>query len=430
MSAKATRGLTFEDLSRSENLIQIQGAITRNEKRAQGSRHFTESQIGSLRSRLGEIRASRKASKVAPLKAAPPLPPLPSAPSSNESSSSARSKTRRALQKITNMGFSNVKARNALAKTGNIKAALEILMQPSSEEEVVAVSPMSSSASSSVASPVQSRAAKAFKEMIEAHRRVAKPFTPYMPVVISGGTGNGPCMYNSVFRALSYHPFADLTKEFKMPRTIRGFLNEYVFTKAWEKKYEYTYYAIKGTKEQKRAVGINSAMEELVKEEIQAYQPDFVKTYFKKGDTSLKGFIEMVKGVKMNPSGNSETWGSNEEFVALRESLKAMHNIVLLQYSPKGKLSEAEKHKIVWNLEQENGIDITGLELKSRGENKPQFARFFHEENTAALDCDGKPVHPCDIPARLQINVWYNGKNHYEALIPKGTKDEKILLTQ
>lgn len=419
MSAKATRGLTFEDLSRSENLIQIQGAITRNQKRAQGSRHFTEAQIGSLRSRLGEIRSSRKASKVAP----PKVAPLPSY-SSNESSSSARSnsKTRRALRQITNMGFSNVKARGALAKTGNVKAALEILMQPSSEEEVVSSAPK--------ASPIQSRAAKAFNEMIEAHRRVAKPFTPYMPVVISGGTGNGPCMYNSVFRALSYHPFADLTKEFKIPRTIRGFLNEYVFTPTWEKKYEYTYYAIKGTKEQKRAAGINSAMEELVKEEIQAYQPDFVKAYFKKGDTSLKGFIEMVKGVKMNPSGNSETWGSNEEFVALRESLKAKHNIVLLQYSPKGKLSDAEKHKIVWNLEQENGIDITGLELKSRGENKPQFARFFHEENTAALDCDGKPVHPCDIPARLQINVWYNGKNHYEALIPKGTKDERVILTQ
>ena len=340
------------------------------------------------------------------------LSPLPSAPSSNESSGSS-SKTRK-LRQITKMGFSNSKARAALnAAQGNYEKAIDIILSNKEKEE-------------KPASPAAN--AKTFKEMIEAYRRVAKPFTPYMPVKISGGTGNGPCMYNSVFRALSYHPFGDLTKKFKVPGKIRDFLNEYVFTEKWTKKYEYTYYAMKGTKEQKKAVGINSAMEALVIEEMEAYQPDFVKAYFKKADTSLQKFIEMVKRVKSNPDGNSETWGSNEEMDALKESLKTKHDIILFQYSPKGKLGDA--NNILYKLEEENGIDIRGLDLKPRGDKKPKFARFFYEENSAQLECDGKPVHPCDIPARLQINIWYNGINHYEGLIPESIDDKKVLLTK
>ena len=343
------------------------------------------------------------------------LSPLPSASSSNESSGSrsrsgSSSKTRK-LRQITNMGISNSKARAALnAAQGNVEKAIEFVFANKEES----------------ASPAAN--AKTFKQMIEIYRATAKPFTPYMPVKISGGTGNGPCMYNSVFRALSYHPFGDLTKKFKVPRKIRDFLDEYVFTEKWTKKYEYTYYAMKGTKEQKKAVGINSAMEALVKEEIESYQPDFVKRYFKKADTSLQEFIEMVKRVKSNPDGNSETWGSNEEMDALKESLKTKHDIILFQYSPKGKLGNA--NNILYKLEEENGIDIRGLDLKPRGDKKPKFARFFYEENSAQLECDGKPVHPCDIPARLQINIWYNGINHYEGLIPEGTDDKKVLLVK
>jgi len=350
------------------------------------------------------------------------LSPLPSASSSNESSGSgsssgsasgSRSKTQK-LKQITNMGVSNSRARAALSRAkGNVQTALGFIFSNKEENEESASPPAN---------------AKTFKEMIEAYRRVAKPFTPYMPVKISGGTGNGPCMYNSVFRALSYHPFGDLTMKFKVPRKIRDFLDEYVFTEKWTKKYEYTYYAIKGTKEQKKAVGINSAMEALVIEEMEAYQPDFVKAYFKKKDTSLKEFIEMVKRVKSNPDGNSETWGSNEEMDALKESLKTKHDIILFQYSPKGKLGDA--NNILYKLEEENGIDIRGLDLKPRGDKKPKFARFFYEENSAQLECDGKPVHPCDIPARLQINIWYNGINHYEGLIPESIDDKKVLLAK
>ena len=343
------------------------------------------------------------------------LSPLPSVSSSNESSSSGSSSKTRKLRQITNMGISNSKARAALnAAQGNVEKAIGLVFANKEESASPAASPAAN--------------AKTFKQMIEVYRATAKPFTPYMPVKISGGTGNGPCMYNSVFRALSYHPFGDLTIKFKVPRKIRDFLDEYVFTEMWTKKYEYTYYAMKGTKEQKKAVGINSAMEALVKEEIEAYQPDFVKAYFKKGDTSLQEFIEMVKRVKSNPDGNSETWGSNEEMDALKESLKTKHDIILFQYSPKGKLGDA--NNILYKLEEENGIDIRKLDLKPRGDKKPKFARFFYEENSAQLECDGKPVHPCDIPARLQINIWYNGINHYEGLIPEGTDDKKVLLVK
>jgi len=348
------------------------------------------------------------------------LSPLPSASSSNESSGSgsgsgSSSKTQK-LKQITNMGISNSRARAALnAANGDVQKAVHSLFpntKGEAEEEEES----------------HSANATTFTEMIQAYRRVVNPFTPYMPVKISGGTGNGPCMYNSVFRALSYHPFGDLTMKFKVPRKIRDFLNEYVFTEKWTKKYEYTYYAMKGTKEQKKAVGINSAMEALVKEEIESYQPDFVKRYFKKADTSLDKFIEMVKLVKSNPDGNSETWGSNEEMDALKESLKTKHDIILFQYSPKGKLGDA--NNILYKLEEENGIDIRGLDLKPRGDKKPKFARFFYEENSAQLECDRKPVHPCDIPARLQINIWYNGINHYEGLIPESIEDKKVLLAK
>jgi hypothetical protein len=355
------------------------------------------------------------------------LSPLPSASSSNESSGSgsgsgSSSKTQK-LKQITNMGISNSRARAALnAANGDVQKAVHSLF-PNTKGEAEGEEAEEEEES-------HSANATTFTEMIQAYRRVANPFTPYMPVKISGGTGNGPCMYNSVFRALSYHPFGDLTMKFKVPRKIRDFLNEYVFTEKWTKKYEYTYYAMKGTKEQKRAAGINSAVEALVIEEMQAYQPDFVKKYFKKPATSLQEFIEMVKRVKSNPDGNSETWGSNEEMDALKESLKTKHNIILFQYSPKGKISDVEKQNLLYKLEEENGIDIRGLDLKPRGDKKPKFARFFYEENSAPLECDRKPVHPCDIPARLQINIWYNGINHYEGLIPESIDDKKVLLAK